>query len=353
MKKFTTWFLILAKRQLTSPLFIALILIFPIAVFAISRIPVDENSGKYTVGLYIENNSEDAFANSLVDSLTSAEDFVDFIRYTDRQSMEEDIINEHLVCGYVIPDNLPERLHFLDITECITTLSLPSSTLQFSINELVYASLIKYHGYNILDNYLRVSQNFPKGDYQAEVFERYEHYVNGERLLQINLQICASNGTLQPGKLTTSFDFPIRGVLAIMIFLAGLFGCVLWQKDNEAGIFQTVTGNYRHITKLVYIVIPTLFFALSSFVTLMLSGTSASLGKEAGGMVIYVLAILIFDLILLGITRTSKTMSACIPILLLCCIVFCPIFIDVGMYFAPARHIQKIFLPYHYMNFFL
>jgi ABC-2 type transport system permease protein len=85
----------------------------------------------------------------------------------------------------------------------------------------------------------------------------------------------------------------------------------------------------------------------------MLSDTSASLGKEAGGMVLYVLAILIFDLILLGITRTSKTMSACIPILLLCCIVFCPIFIDVGMYFAPARHIQKIFLPYHYMNFFL
>lgn len=353
MKKFTTWFIILAKRQLTSPLFIALMLIFPIAIFAITKIPSSEDSSRYTVGLYIENNSDDAFANSLVNALTESSDFVDFIKYEDRIEMENNIIDEHLVCGYIIPDDMPERLKYLDITGCITVLSLPSSTLQLSINEIVYAELIKYHGYNILDNYLNVSQNFPEGDYHDEVFELYDHYINGERLLQVNLQTCAPNGSLQPGELTDSFTFPIRGLLAIMIFLAGLFGCVLWQKDNESGVFQTITGNYRRITKLVYIVIPTLFFGISSLLTLILSKDCATFGREVLGMLLYVIAIMIFNLVLMSITRTSKILSACIPVLLLCCIIFCPIFIDVGMYFTPAKYIQKVFLPYHYMNFFL
>ncbi len=352
MKKFVTWFFILLKRQLKNPFFISLLIIFPVMLTAISRITEKDTSSRYIAGIYIENNSDEVFANLIADALTETDGTIKFVRYDDAASMKDDIISEKLICGYIIPDNLPKRLKQLDISNCITVLTLPASALQSSVNEMVYAELIKFHGYNILENYINVSQNLPEGDYKDELFGYYDKYVYSEKLLNITYDLCDADGNINEGTISTSFTFPVRGFLSIMIFLSGMSGCILWQRDNEKGTFLTLNGNFRTMTKLSYIIVPTVIFSAASILTLYVTGNGLSPAKEFTSIMLYILMIAIFGFILIKITVKSRFTEIFIPILIVCCIVFCPVFIDMGLYFAPAKYIRLFLLPYHYINMF-
>lgn len=354
MKKFFTWLHILVKRQFKNPFLIVMLVLIPVTAFIISLVPEKEKESGYIAGLYVEGTSEDDFADEIVDNLVAGHDSIRFVRFDDIASMRESVTAEDIICGYVIPADIKDKLSSEDEAKgCITSYILPASSLQPAINELVYAELIRLYGYYLMDNYMSTSDIFPKGDYTSEAFEYYEKYLVSDETIHVIYEEYGTGRKIESDIKNASFTFPVRGILSILVFLSGMYGCVLFLKDKENGIFQTVTGNMRTMVRFMYIMIPTVLFSICEVLTLFISVNAVAPGKELCGMLIYIILITIFCSILISIVRKSKILSACIPVILLCSLVFCPVFINADIYIPAIKYVQKLFMPYYYLKFFM
>ena len=122
--------------------------------------------------------------------------------------------------------------------------------------------------------------------------------------------------------------------------------------DREKGIFETISIKYRILCQIVYVLIPTLLFAVSALLTICFSGIWTGVARELIGILILVLLTLVFSQLLIVITKKSSVCIACIPGLLIGCLIFCPVFIQVSNYVPVAEFIEKLFVPYYYLKLF-
>lgn len=352
MKKIFIWLSLLFKRQFKNPLLILLLLLIPITAFiSLNTNSSTDKKRTYVAGLYIAGG-ESEFATNMVNSLVASDEIVRFVAYENENEMKLDLIRENIICGYVIPYNLKEVLSSANSSGCIKSYILPASTLQASINELVYAELIKLQGYQMMTDAMNLSPSFEGDKYANDAVKKYEYYLQGDEVFHINYEVYNVDGSLTKSDVPTTFQFPIREILSIMIFLSGLFGCVLFMRDREEGIFQTITGSFNIYLRVLYIIIPTFAFAISSLLAFAISGITINVSKELSVMLLYILLITVFCLILMLITRKSKVLSSCIPVILLCCLVFCPVFINVADYIPATKYIQRLFIPFYYLKMF-
>lgn len=353
MKKFFTWLTILTKRQLANPFFLALLIILPLTALISDNFSSKDNNNGYVAGLYIDGETDDIFADTVVNNLINANESIRFIKFNDVENMKEKIISEELICGYVIPHNIRELLSGDDKEDCITSYKIPASTLQPAANEIVYAELIKLQGYTIMEDYMHSSGQFPDDKYIEEAFEYYEEYLTGNETIRIDYEEYGTDKIIDAKEIKTGLVFPVRGIMSVLVFLAGLFGSVLYLKDKENGVFQTITKGYQNILGIIYPFIPAFLFGVAMTVSVISSDNHKAVGMEIICMLGFVLGITLFAFLLTIIARKSRILGSCIPVILLCCLVFCPIFINLKLYLPVTEYVQKLFVPYYYLIRFM
>ncbi|MCM1308023.1 MAG: hypothetical protein NC223_05430 [Butyrivibrio sp.] len=348
MRKFFTWLALLSKRQLKSPLFIAILVLIPAAAAVASSIPALNDGSSITAGVYADGGEASA---ELAENLVKYEGSFDFVKYDDLDAMYRDVKNSKLNCGYVFPKDLSERAG--TPSDGILVLHCPSNTIQASVNEVVYAELLRIQGRGIITEHVRALGLFAESDtdYTDELLRLYDRYLNGNATFKLAYHTYGAGGLTKKDITESSVSFPVRGILSVMVFLAALFGGVTWLRDGEKGIFATLTGSYGSLCKILYILIPTVFFGAASLLTLSLLGLYVS-SAELTAMLALVLLSCLFSLLMTAITRQSRTFSACIPVILLGCLIFCNIFINASSYVPAARFVEKLFVPYYYLSFF-
>lgn len=349
MRKFFTWLAMLTKRQLKSPLFIAILVLIPAAAAASGAIPSLNEGSSLTAGVYADGN--DPAAAELSDNLVKYEGSFDFVKYDDLDALYRDVKNTRLNCGYVFPNDLSERTD--NASGSILVLHHPSNTIQASINEVIYAELLRIQGRGIITEHVKSLGLFAESDteYIGELLRLYERYLNGNATFKLAYHTYGAGGLTEKDITKSTVSFPVRGILSVMVFLAALFGGVTWMRDREKGIFAMLTGSYGSLCRILYIMIPTVFFGLVSLLALATLGLYVST-VELTAMLTLILLSCLFSFIMTAVTRKSRSFAACIPVLLLGCLLFCNIFINASSYVPAAKFVEKIFVPYYYLSFF-
>lgn len=353
MKKLGIWTLILTKRTLKSPLLIILLLIMPLLTFVVTKLPSFNNELCYKGGLYV--TGEDELAIQIKNELISDNGIFEFIEYTDIDEMYHDVHTGELTCGYIFPEDLSERSSMKECKNCITVIKQPETTLQLALNEMVYAKLIKLQNYDILPSYVQSLDVFEETDTEAidKLLGYYEEYTDSDMTMHLLFKTYGASGLVENNTPQKALTFPIRGILGIMVFLAGLFGCVTYMSDKEKGIFATISNGYKALCQILYVAIPAVLFGLSALLTLALSGSFTNLGIEILSMLMLIGLTLIFGQLLILVTRNSKICIAAIPGIIVGCLIFCPVFITASNYLPAAKVVEKLFVPYYYLNIFM
>lgn len=352
MKKIFTWLYILTKRQLKNTFFIVLLFFIPLSVFLTNILPSGDDNGNYYAGIYVNGKITDEFAEVFIKNLLSNQDSFRFVFFDDEEKMKQEIIREKLVCGYVIPADIRDIISSGNSKKCIDVYKIPASTIQPAVNEVVYAELIKIQGYRIMDEYMKNSDIFPDGDYMDEASKYYELYTAGKDTIKINYEELGSDEVISAKDIPTRLSFPVRGILSILVFLSGLFGGVIFLRDTENGIFQTIEKGFKSCLRILYIFIPAFILGICAVITMLFSKDAVAFSKEFVNMLMLIVMTVIFTLLLTLITKKSKTLSACIPVIMICSLVFCPIFINIDIYIPFTKYIQKLFVPYYYLKLF-
>lgn len=353
MKKFRTWTFILAKRTVKSPLLIIFLLAMPVLAFVISKIPSFNNELAYKGGLYAEG--EDPLALAIIDELIEDNGIFEFIVYDDLDKMYKDVHTEIISCGYIFPEDLSERSSMKECKNCIIAIKQPETTIHTALNEMVYAKLIKLQNYDILPAFVKSMDVFSETDTEVvdRLIEYYEMYADSDLTMHLLYKTYGASGLTDNSETVEAVTFPIRGILSIMIFLAGMFGAVTYMTDREKGIFATISNSYKLLCRILYVLIPTFLFGISGLLTIGLSGSFTVASTEILSMLMLIGLTLVFSQLLITVTRNSKICIAAIPGIIVGCLIFCPIFITVANYLPAAKVIEKLFVPYYYLNIFI
>ena len=351
MKKIVLWFFLLVKRQLKNIVLLIFLIGLPLCAFIISHIPNATESLPPRVGIVLLD--QDATSVSTANSLTGDTSVLNFYICDSYDELYQSIENGDTDCGYVFSKNLTNQLDSKSYKGCITLIKSSSEFISSLSNEILFSALFRVYGKNIAMNYINESPLFSsvKVSSLKMTNEKYDYYVNGAATFHIDFNTLSDNGdtnTLNAIAVEKS-SFPIRGILAILVFVAGLFGCVQWLKDSENGVFAPMSYSFQRISRILYIIIPTLLFAISSLLTIYLANVQVSPWVELKSMVLYVLLIIVFCLLLSYIIKKSTLLISLIPIFIIGSLVLCPVFINVAVFLPVTNILNKLFLPYYYL----
>jgi len=351
MNRIILWFLLLLKRQLKNIVLLIFLIGLPLCAFITTHIPKALESGVPRIGIVLLDN--DSTSVSTTNALLSDRSVLEFYACNSADELYKSIENGDTDCGYVFSKDLTNQLDSKSYKGSITLIKNSSEFISSLSNEIVFSALFRVYGKTIATNYINESALFSpiKTSAIKMANEKYDYYVNGAATFHINFDTLSNNGD------TTSLNtievekssFPIRGILSILIFIAGLFGCVQWLKDSENGVFAPMSYSFKRISRILYIIIPTLLFSLSALITIYLSNIQRSPWVEIKSMFLYILLIIIFCSILSYIIRKSTLLISLIPIFIIGSLVLCPIFINVASFLPVANILNKLFLPYYYL----
>lgn len=332
-------FLLLCKRQLMQPVFLLLCLFLPVSCLLIKNLEHDSRSS-LRIGLYTEE--ADKFTAAVFSDLTSDNSSIAFDLYSDRTSMIEGVARNDLDCAYAFESGLHTKLLENDYKNSITCYISPSTIMKDLSREVVFSAIFRQTGSDIAVSYITDSALFDSAQNHAidEISALYAEYLNGKEVFSLNYQYLNTLAEEPTDTVTSAAVMPVRGFIAVFLFISGLAGGITWLSDREEKL---------PVSALCSILIPLLFMSVSSCLTLFLTGEAGNWLKELAALSLYLFLILVFVRFLLLFIKKPDILSSSIPVLTLGSLIFCPIFINLGAVLPFFKIMEKFFLPYYYL----
>ena len=269
--------------------------------------------------------------------LQRGESVFEFQNYSDADLLREDVAAGKLVCGFVLPDHLDEKMEEGDLRDSILYLTTPIEVRGEVAKETFYAAFLSAYS----DELMRGQAVEIYGEQDAERQERLQKEM--ERLLQ-NDEVFQTDHEYRKvaGTDIVKQDvscYPVQGIQGILILLF----MFLAEGDHNTKSVERVFYPkerlaFRYIRQLAFAVLP----ALTAVVCIFFCGQSRGILTEIMWMSVLVLYGGIWNLLLAGITRNGLGMVSGILVRIILMILICPVFVDFSKYVPAVKYIRNI-----------
>ena len=215
--------------------------------------------------------------------------------------------------------------------------------------EIVFAEIFRVYTLEVAVSYAQTAEVFDGIEEKAiQVIQaNYKNYGSSNETFRIDFEEIDDSGRpmqMQEAKTV----FPIRGVLAVLVFVAGLYGGVWWKTEKKKGVFVALPAHLSKVSRFIYVFVPTVLFAVSAEVSMALTGT-ADYPFELVKMLCYIVAIELFVAILTVVIPDEKLMVSIIPVLAIACLVLCPVFVSLTPVSPVFKYLSRLLLPLYYI----
>ncbi len=357
MKRLGMWVLLMSKRLLKRPSFVIILCLLPCLLFSY-RYLISEDSGVIRVGLCFENG-ETELAGELREALLANDIFADFYVCEEEEELYLDVAAGRAECGYLFPEDLPERFLQRDWEAAVTVVVSDNSRYADYISETVYARLFFYLADELVTEFLVTHADFGSGREEIEplIAEQYKEAANGSSVFQFHYVDWDTGEIRQPkGEKDADHNYltkPIRGTVALFVLLAGLAGLVFWFQDEREGRFAAFAYYKRPMLSLGSLLLPVLLGGAVGFLCLLLSGIVVGLLRELAAMFLYCLLVTAFCNLLRLLVPSVNAVCAMIPILSIASYLCCPVIMDITTFVPALAYIRPILVADYYLEAFL
>ena len=321
MKRLLYWLYLLVKRQLKNPVIVVVLIAMPVAALIITNTASFKEKEPVRVGIVLED--DDKIAIMTRDYLVNGDYSVQFYEAESQEKLEQDIMNKYTECGYVVGTGLKDKLDSGSYRDIIELIICRSDFVSSMTDEIFFSAMFKAYSPEVAVN-----------------------YVNSVDILKKVLDGVQDNGTQLEDK---TGEFPLRALLIILVYIGGLFGIVEYYLDKNSGTFITLPRMYRVAGKPLYAFISCVLFAVSAMLTLAVAGQLKG-AADILHMVVYVIAVTLFAWLVAIPVRRANAMISIIPVLLIACLILCPVFINITAYVPFAKYIRALLLPWYMLK---
>lgn len=347
------WFLLLTKRILKRPSFWAILLLVPLLTAGMA-LAAREDSHILRIGLYAEP-SDDPLAERIIEDLENLDGVIRYEACESEEELRSKVAYSQIDAGYLLPADLTRlmedytagRKGALPYGGHLVTVVANEDTVWLQLaREQFFGVLYPYFSEAIAEQFAleqEVSSDLDEADVRRSVRQLYEQTHVEESIFRF----AHSPAEPEPDWNDISYlTSPVRGMLALFVLLTGLATALYLLKDKKYGVFDWVKYGQRGHYDWIYLLSGTLVGGLAAYIGLFFSGTFTDWTRELPLMGLLIFAVVGFSGLLCRIIRNLIRFATCIPLILLCSAVLCPVFAT----FPGLLPVKYLLPPYFYLN---
>ncbi len=346
------------KSLILTPAFLVLLAVLPVAAVLIPAVVSYDTGVDDTVAagyIVVDEDGEPLSYDDYEDDTAGLTDILDhgdpdslfsFKGFEDMNELRAGVVSGDLECGYVIPNDLIKRMCDDEKKRLIPVLTSPKSSLVSLVNETVYAAIFERLSAQVFLDYLKedsaLSDLIPDLITEKEILSTQEtHQSDGSTFSFLYENTPKSHAVSRNAVLLS----PLKGLLALVILLAGFTGALTYYNAAEHPIYA------RFTVRIVMILAPMLLCSLLTFICILIIPglMEGNIFTEFGKLILYQLICLVFLLLITTIIRGRSVIYAFMPVYLLSCLIFSPVFIDLGQFMPMMRTLKWLFMSTYYL----
>ncbi len=337
MGRCALWFLMLEKKIWRKPLFLGTILLIPVFVLALSGMRGEESI--LQVALFVSEEAPESFRSLAQELEESSSHVVRFYREDSPEKVRRAVETDVVECGYILKDS-PR----------IICLQKEQSFRVKMVNEVVYSKMYPSLAYDIMEEFLQ--DHVPGLELDGEEEEwlrgRYEEYRDMPSVFHFEYMDGSENAILNDEE-SSYLVLPVRGMIGVLIFLAGLSGAMFWYQDREKGIFNQLEPQVQPLLVFPYIMVPLANAGLLGLAGILASGIAENILRESILLLAYFVLLTGYCCLLCQLVPRLSGLLAVLPILIPACLIFCPVFVDLSSVSGIAA-IRRFLPPAYYLE---
>ncbi len=269
-----------------------------------------------------------------------------FKGFDDMNEVRAGVASGDLECAYVIPEDLFERMRAGDKKNLIPVLTSPKSSMNALVNETVYAAIFDCLSGPIFLDYLKdrsaLADMIPDLISEEEILEEQASHQQDGSTFSFQYENTPRAHAVSRNAVLLS---PLKGLLAVLILLSGFTGALTYYNAAEHPIYA------KFSVRVVMILAPMILCSLLAYLCIIfIPGlSSGNLLSELCRLLIYQLICLIFLMLITTIIKGRSVIYAFMPVYLLSCLIFSPVFIDLGQFMPLMRSLKWVFVSSFYL----
>lgn len=344
MKLWKTWFLLFLKRFLKSPAF-CIVLCLPVLISILYTGMSHAEEKPIKIGLVWQEESE--LSQEAGTYLTQREGAFQYKRYLEEKELVQAVKSREIECGYIFPVDLELRLDKQEMKKSIRCIESPATIFSKVTDETVFSAVFRQYSKKMAVNYAIkndaskiaeaeiVAESFERNIRNGETFSFQYETLEGEPIEKNGMGILLS---------------PIRGMGAVLILIGAMMGAMRWSRDKKRGLFVAMTPEFRINSVFLSVLAPAFLLGVSVLIAIFIAEENWQGLKEFYYLIIYLIAVAGFSAIACYLGRKEENLCSLLPILTLGSFLFCPIFFRISDIFPLFRILEKLFLPYYYLE---
>ena len=363
--KFLRLFYMLIKQYLRKPENLFLLLSLPLLTVLLSHVSKTEEQPIQAVCYFPSVTTETLDRNSDRSGVTTAaqpssvgleslayklsmyDGLYTFRLCHSEQEVYDAVATGRAECGYLFSENLYEELLNGNLKGLITTVASPSTTMLPVINETVYSLVFEDLALLSLEQYL-ADESAVRTEYgvlydDAAIETLYQQYMLGDSAFHFDY-----DGSPEDYQLTTTTVLlsPIRGLLSVLMLLSALTGAVSYYRLAENPVFDTWKVRISSVMIPILCTVPVMLLCIH------FANLNVGIGKEILFLFLYAAGCVLGTLFLTLCIKKRVIFISLLPLLILACLVFTPVFIDISVFLPALKPLSYLFLPYYYLIHF-
>ena len=281
MRSVAIWFFLSCKRYVHKISFLAILLLLPMVTIFVRGLEQKEGT-EIRIAVWPEVSGQNAVTSlewTLAQDLANrgaAEGMFRFYLCDSEEQLKEEVASRQAECGYVIGADLRKKLDANDYKRCIRVYSAPSTVTAKLSAEVVFSMLMARYDKELFQNYvengealLPLSGEESTQALRAESGALYDAWMENGGTFRFEYETVGETtdadngaGTSVSGSHTPSL-FPVRGIVAVYIFVAGLYSAAVSLSDERKGLFLALPAASRIPCQLAAMTGPVALAALS------------------------------------------------------------------------------------------
>lgn len=354
------WFLLSCKRYLRKWSFLIILLLFPAGTLLI-RGSEKESAAEIRIAVCTEQEKiyekgttgglEQKLAESLVNR-PAGDGLFRFYWCENEQQVKEEVASRRAECGYVISAELQKQLDRKKFKRSIRVYSAPSTIAAQLSSEVVFAAMIQLYDRELLVQYIAEKLEAAGISHTPEdIGQLYDKWKENGRTFQFTYEMVDGKGEASRNQPKASV-FPVRGIVAVYLFVAGLYSAVIYLADERKHLFLAVPYGIRTGCRLAAIAAPVFLAGISGLAALRTGNVDWRGGYEPAVLAGYGMMVTLFSWAICLICRREALIGSLIPFFLAGSLIFCPVFLDIGKYIPEFKAMERLFLPSYYLRMF-
>lgn len=345
LQRILRWAAFLWKRLYKKATFLLLLICIPLLVLGYN-VTAREDSGVLTIALASRAPEVEELTRNVWDDLRESR----LILYVECESPEaatEMVRRGQADTAWIFEEDLEHKIYDFVARRSrqnafITVIEPEDRVLLKLLREVLSGTMFPHCSKAVYLTYLR--ENAPELDHlsDGQLLYYYENAGFDEDLFVMT----DMEGNPRPQEENANYLLtPIRGMLAVVVALAGLATAMYYIRDEELGTFTLVPQRDKALVELGCQLISGLNVLIAVLLSLVLTHQAVDFGREVITALLYGLCIAAFAMLMRRITGSIRVLSMVTPILVVVMLVVCPVFFDLGV----LRQAQLLFPPTYFI----